>query len=135
MDIAETAAILNDLYAKQYQDNLALNESNRRLADEKISYANEARGTYYSGIPTWERSQNAITYANNANEINLNYANQQNKLWNTVSDYIDQINAYNEAAKSSARMSVPSVTSPTTSAPFVINGIKYIYKDGRLTRV
>lgn len=135
MDIAETAAILNDLYAKQYQDNLATNETNRRLADEKISYNNEARGTYYSGIPTWERSQNAITYAEKANEINENYANQQSKIWNTVSEYIDKINAYNEAAGSSASMSVPSIANKTTSAPFTINGIQYIYKDGRLTRL
>lgn len=134
MDIAETAAVLNDLYAQQYKDNLAANEANRRLADEKISYQNEARGTYYSGQPTWERAQNAITYADKANDINLGYANQQNKLWNTVSDYIDKINAYNEASGAAA-MSVPSVSNPTTSAPFTINGVQYIYRNGRLTRV
>ena len=71
MDIAETAAVLNDLYAQQYKDNLAANEANRRLADEKISYQNEARGTYYSGQPTWERAQNAITYADKANDISI----------------------------------------------------------------
>lgn len=134
MDIAETAAVLNDLYAQQYQDNLAANDANRRLADEQISYNNEARGTYYSGQPTWERSKNAIAYADKANDINLNYANQQNKLWNTVSDYIDKINAYNEASNSVA-MSVPSVSNLATSAPFTINGVQYIYKDGKLTRV
>lgn len=133
MDIAETAAVLNDLYAQQYQDNLAANDANRRLADEQISYNNEARGTYYSGQPTWERSRNAITYADKANDINLNYANQQNKLWNTVSDYIDKINAYNEAANS-ASMTVPSVQNLTTSAPFTINGVKYVYVNGKLTR-
>lgn len=135
MDIAETAKVLNDLYAQQYQDNLAANEANRRLADEQISYNNEARGTYYSGIPTWERAQNATSYASKANEIALNYANQQNKLWNTVSEYIDKINAYNEAAKSAERMSVPSVTNSTTSAPFTINGITYVYENGKLKRV
>lgn len=134
MDIAETAAVLNDLYAQQYQDNLAANDANRRLADEQISYNNEARGTYYSGIPTWQRAQNAVTYADKANDINLNYANQQNKLWNTISDYMDKINAYNEAANSAA-MSVPSVSNLTTSAPFTINGVKYVYVNGKLTRV
>lgn len=134
MDIAETAAVLNDLYAQQYKDNLAANEANRRLADEQISYANEARGTYYSGIPTWQRAQNATSYANKANEINLSYANQQNKLWNTVSEYMDKINAYNEAA-GSAKISVPSVTNPTTSAPFLLNGVYYKYVNGKLTRV
>ena len=135
MDIAETAAVLNDLYAQQYQDNLAANEANRRLADEQISYNNEARGTYYSGIPTWQRSENAVSYANKANEINLNYANQQNRLWNSVADYIDKINAYNEAAGVSERMTAPSVTNNVTSAPFTINGIKYVYRNGKLTRV
>lgn len=134
MDIAETAAVLNDLYAQQHQDNLAANDANRRLADEQISYNNEARGTYYSGQPTWERSRNAIAYADKANDINLNYANQQNKLWKTVSDYIDKINAYNEASGAAA-MPVPSVSNPTTSAPFTINGVQYIYQNGRLTRV
>lgn len=134
MDIAETAAVLNDLYAQQYKDNLAANEANRRLADEQISYSNEARGTYYSGIPTWQRSQNAVAYADKANDISLNYANQQNKLWNTVSDYLDKINAYNEAS-GAAPLSVPSVTNRTASAPFTINGITYIYENGRLRRV
>lgn len=134
MDIAETAAILNDLYARQYKDNLATNEANRRLADEQISYNNETRGTYYSGQPTWERTQNATSYAQKANEINLDYANQQNKLWNTVSEYVDKINAYNEAAGTSARMSVPSITNKTTSAPFTINGVTYVYENGRLRR-
>ena len=45
MDIEETAKVLNDLYAQQYQANLAANEANRRLADEQISYQNESRGT------------------------------------------------------------------------------------------
>lgn len=134
MDIAETAAVLNDLYAQQYQDNLAANDANRRLADEQISYNNEARGTYYSGIPTWQRAQNAVTYADKANDINLNYANQQNKLWNTISDYMDKINAYNESADL-VSIQAPSVVNPTTSAPFTINGIKYRYVNGRLTRV
>ena len=134
MDIAETAAVLNDLYQQQYQDNLAANEANRRLADEQISYANEARGTYYSGIPTWQRAQNAVTYANKANELSLDYANQQNKLWNTIQDYMDKINAYNEAS-GAASVSVPSITNRTTSAPFTINGITYVYENGKLKRI
>jgi hypothetical protein len=134
MDIAETAKVLNDLYAQQYKDNLAANEANRRLADEKVSYTNEARGTYYSGIPTWERAQNAITYADKANDINKSYADTQTNLWNTIQDYVDQINAYNEAA-GAATMSIPTGNSPVTSAPFTINGVNYTYVNGKLTRV
>lgn len=134
MDIAETAAVLNDLYAKQYQDNLAANEANRRLADEQISYNNEARGTYYSGQPTWDRAQNAMSYSEKANDISMNYANTQSSLWNTVSDYIDKINAYNEAS-SAATIQVPNLKNPITSAPFTLNGIRYTYVNGKLTRV
>ena len=133
MDISEAAAVLNDALAQQYKDNVAANEANRRLADEKISYQNEARGTYYSGIPTWERAQNAVTYADKLNDINVDYADAQKNLWNTVSDYIDQINAYNEASNT-ASITVPSITSPTTSAPFLLNGVYYKYQDGKLVR-
>lgn len=133
MDIAESARVLNEAIAKQYQDNVAANEANRRLADERISYSNEARGTYYSGIPTWERAQNAITYADKLNEINKSYASTQNSLWNTVQDYLDKINALNEASGLSS-VSVPSITNPTTSAPFLLNGVYYKYQDGKLVR-
>lgn len=133
MDISEAAAVLNDALAQQYKDNIAANEANRRLADEKISYQNEARGTYYSGIPTWERAQNAVTYADKLNDINVDYADTQKNLWNTVQDYIDQINAYNEASDT-ASLTVPSITSPTTSAPFLLNGVYYKYQDGKLVR-
>lgn len=134
MDLAETAAVLSDALQQQYQSNVAANEANRRLADEQISYANEARGTYYSGIPTWQRAQNAVTYADKLNDINLNYANAQNKIWNSVQNYIDQINAYNEASGAPA-LSAPSITAPSASAPFLLNGVYYQYKDGRLVRV
>jgi hypothetical protein len=134
MDIAETAKVLNDLYAQQYQDNLAANEANRRLADEQISYGNEARGTYYSGIPTWQRAQNAVSYADKANTINLNYANQATNLWNNISDYYDKINAYNEAAGVAAA-TAPTQPATLTSAPFIINGVQYVYRNGKLTRV
>lgn len=135
MDIEESAKVLTQALEQQYKDNLAANEANRRLADEQISYQNEARGTYYSGIPTWQRAQNAITYADKANDINKSYASSQSSLWNTVSDYLDKINSYNESA-AIAQMKMPSIASPTTSAPFMINGVYYTYDEsGRLKRV
>ena len=134
MDIEESAKVLTQALEQQYKDNLAANEANGRLADEQISYANEARGTYYSGIPTWQRAQNAITYADKANDINKSYAKSQDSLWNTVSDYLDKINSYNEASGLGS-IKMPSVANPTTSAPFLLNGVYYTYKDGRLTRV
>lgn len=102
MDIESQKNVLLDAIQQQYNDNVAAVEANRRLADEKIGYQNEARGTYYSGIPTWERSQNAITYGEKMNELNKNLQSAQNNIWSTVSNYLDKINAYNEAAKSAS---------------------------------
>lgn len=134
MDIEESAKVLTQALEQQYKDNLAANEANRRLADEQISYTNEARGTYYSGIPTWQRAQNAIQYADKANEINKSYASSQNSLWNTVSDYLDKINSYNEASGLSS-IQMPSIANPTTSAPFLLNGVYYKYdSNGKLVR-
>ena len=133
MDIEESAKVLTQALEQQYKDNLAANEANRRLADEQISYANEARGTYYSGIPTWQRAQNAITYANKMNSINENYASTQQSLWNTVSDYLDKINSYNEAAGLGS-IQMPSIANPTTSVPFLLNGVYYKYDNGKLVR-
>lgn len=100
MDIESQKDALMEAIQQQYQDNVSALEANRRLSDEKISYQNEARGTYYSGIPTWERAQLAVTTGDKMNELNSNLLKTQNSLWETISKYNDKINAYNEAAKS-----------------------------------
>ena len=100
MDVESQKNVLLDAIQQQYQDNVAATEANRRLADEKISYANEAKGTYYSGIPTWQRAQNAAVYSEKMSDLNKGLMSSQESVWKTVSDYLDRINAYNEAANS-----------------------------------
>lgn len=100
MDLEAQKNTLLEAVQQQYQDNVAALEANRRLADEKTSYQNEARGTYYSGIPTWERAQTAVEYGNKMNELNSNLQKAQNSIWSNIESYMDKINAYNEAAKS-----------------------------------
>lgn len=100
MDLEAQKNTLLEAVQQQYQDNVAALEANRRLADEKTSYQNEARGTYYSGIPTWERAQTAVEYGNKMNELNSNLQKAQNSIWSNIENYMDKINAYNEAARS-----------------------------------
>lgn len=97
MDVEGQRDVLLNAIQQQYKDNVSALEANRRLADEKISYNNEARGTYYSGQPTWDRAQLAIDYGDKMNDLNSNLLKTQTSLWGTISDYLDKINAYNEA--------------------------------------
>lgn len=113
MDVEGQRDVLLDAIQQQYKDNVSALEANRRLADEQISYNNEARGTYYSGQPTWERAKIAINYGNQMNDLNSSLLKTQNNIWNTVSGYLDKINAYNEAGYGG------SSTSSSTSAPDV----------------
>lgn len=98
MDVEGQRDVLLDAIQQQYKDNVSALEANRRLADEKISYNNEARGTYYSGQPTWERAQLAVDYGNKMNDLNSKLLKSQDALWGNISDYLDKINAYKSAA-------------------------------------
>lgn len=97
MDLESQRNVLLDAIQQQYKDNAAVLEDNRRLADEKISYSNEARGTYYSGQPTWERMQNAVNYGDKMNDLNSNLLKTQDALWSNIEKYLDKINAYKSA--------------------------------------
>lgn len=97
MDLESQRNVLLDAVQQQYKDNAAVLEDNRRLADEKISYSNEARGTYYSGQPTWERMQNAVNYGDKMNDLNSNLLKTQDALWSNIEKYLDKINAYKSA--------------------------------------
>lgn len=99
MDVEGQRDVLLDAIQQQYKDNVSALEANRRLADEQISYNNEARGTYYSGQPTWDRSQLAVQYGDKMNELNANLLKAQNSVWSNIENYMDKISAYNEAAK------------------------------------
>ena len=71
--------------------------------------------------------------ADKMNDINKSYASSQQSLWDTVSNYLDKINSYNEAAGLGS-VQMPSIANPTTSAPFLLNGVYYKYENGKLVR-
>lgn len=143
MELEETRNLLQQALDKQFEDQKRQIDANRRLQDQQITYANEARGTLYSGMPTWQRTQLAVETSPSIAKINQNYAKNKINLWNSVQDTIDQINAYNEAAQAlgggvagvGGAVETSTSVQPTTSAPFILNGEYYKYENGRLVKV
>ncbi len=137
MDIEQTRDLLLQAMEQQLADNRNAVDTNRILADEKTAYENEARGTYYSGLPTWQRAQNAVSAAEDLNKVNKSYASNKINIWNSIQDTLDQIQAYNEAAAELGQGTVPPATgitsvSSTAHMPFIMNGKYYQYINGRL---
>lgn len=139
-NILETADVLQQALQNQYNADVAANEANRRLADQQVAYANQRTGTLYSGMPTWQRAQNAVQSAEKLAKINDSYASSRIKMWNSVQNTLDQINAYNDAAKqiggASANIVVPGMNqSLPSTAPIYLNGKWYTYTNGQLKEV
>lgn len=131
MDLESQRNVLLDAIQQQYKDNAAVLEDNRRLADEKISYSNEARGTYYSGQPTWERMQNAVNYGDKMNDLNSNLLKTQDALWSNIEKYLDKINAYKSATNSNTN--TPHQRGYSTDLGDYYsseNGYQFVDKDG-----
>lgn len=98
----------------QYATDVAANETNQRLGQQKLMYSNEARGTLYSGQPTWERAQLASQGATNLAKIQSNYLTNRLNVWDSITKTMDQINSYNKAAAAMAK-AAKNVTTGTTS--------------------
>ena len=131
MDLESQRNVLLDAVQQQYKDNAAVLEDNRRLADEKISYSNEARGTYYSGQPTWERMQNAVNYGDKMNDLNSNLLKTQDALWSNIEKYLDKINAYKSATNSNTN--TPTTRGYSTDLGDYYSsehGYQFVDKDG-----
>lgn len=131
MDLESQRNVLLDAVQQQYKDNAAVLEDNRRLADEKISYSNEARGTYYSGQPTWERMQNAVNYGDKMNDLNSNLLKTQDALWSNIEKYLDKINAYKSATNKNTN--TPTTRGYSTDLGDYYsseNGYQFVDKDG-----
>lgn len=131
MDLESQRNVLLDAIQQQYKDNAAVLEDNRRLADEKISYSNEARGTYYSGQPTWERMQNAVNYGDKMNDLNSNLLKTQDALWSNIEKYLDKINAYKSATNRNTN--TPTTRGYSTDLGDYYsseNGYQFVDKDG-----
>lgn len=131
MDLESQRNVLLDAVQQQYKDNAAVLEDNRRLADEKISYSNEARGTYYSGQPTWERMQNAVTYGDKMNDLNSNLLKTQDTLWSNIEKYLDKINAYKSATNRNTNTPTQRGYSTDLGDYYSSeNGYQFVDKDG-----
>lgn len=131
MDLESQRNVLLDAVQQQYKDNAAVLEDNRRLADEKISYSNEARGTYYSGQPTWERMQNAVNYGDKMNDLNSNLLKTQDALWSNIEKYLDKINAYKSATNRNTNTPTQRGYSTDLGDYYSSeNGYQFVDKDG-----
>ena len=140
MELEQTRDILQQAMDQQWLDNQRAVDANRILADQKTAYENEARGTYYSGLPTWQRAQNAVSAAESLNDVNSQYAQNKVKIWNSVQNALDQIASYNEAAAELGAGTTGltpglSRTMNMTNQPFFLNGKQYRYVNGRLQEV
>lgn len=99
-------------------DKAALDE-NQKLGQQKIMYANDARGTLYSGQPTWERATLAAQGATNLAKINSEYMKNKLNVWDSITNTLDQINSYNKAAKAMAKASANVATGTTEGTSFL----------------
>lgn len=113
MDLDAIRDALFEAMDQQKAVDIAANDTNQLLGQQKIMYNNDAIGTLYSGQPTWERAQLAATGAQNLAKINSDYMKNKLNIWNSITSTLDQINSYNKAAAavSKAAANVSSATS------------------------
>lgn len=114
-DIDQIRELLFQNMDEQLAADVAANEEAQKLGQQKIMYSNEGRGTLYSGQPTWERAQLAATGAENLAKIYSTDLGNRVKVWDTITDTLDRINSYNEAAKALTK----STSSNTSSSSFL----------------
>lgn len=104
---------------QQREADIAANNTNQLLGQQKIMYANDARGTLYSGQPTWERAQLAATGAQNLAKINSEYMKNKLNVWNSITNTLDQINSYNKAAKAMSKAAANVATGTSDGQSFL----------------
>lgn len=114
MDLEEIRNALFEAMDQQRAADIAANDTNQLLGQQKIMYNNDARGTLYSGQPTWERAQLAATGATNLAKINSEYMKNKLNVWNSITNTLDQINSYNKAARAMSK-AASNVSSATPS--------------------
>lgn len=111
-------ALFSAMDEQQAADEAAAKE-NYKLGQQKIMYANDARGSLYSGQPTWERAQMASGYVTNLADIQQKALNQRLSIWDKITSTMDQINSYNKAAAAMAKAASTSATSTDASNSFL----------------
>lgn len=103
----------------QRETDIAALEESQKLGQQKIMYANDARGTLYSGQPTWERAQLAATGATNLAKINSEYMKNKLNVWDSITSTLDQINSYNKAAKAMAKAAANVATGTSDGTSYI----------------
>lgn len=119
MDLDAIRETLFEAMDQQREVDKATLEENQKLGQQKIMYANDARGTLYSGQPTWERAQLAATGATNLAKINSEYMKNKLNVWNSITSTLDQINSYNKAARAMAKAAANVATETTDGTSYL----------------
>ena len=98
MNLDEIREALFSAMDKQLATDTASQQENYKVGQQKIMYNNDARGSLYSGQPTWERAQLAAQHVSDVADINSKYLKQKLSIWDNITDTLDQINSYNKSA-------------------------------------
>lgn len=127
MELDEIREALFTDMENQRQADIAANNNNQLLGQQKIMYNNDARGTLYSGQPTWEYGQLATQGITNLADINNKYMSKKLDVWNNITKVLDQIESYNKSAAALAKATNNAATSSGNTAPSILevyNGLK-----------
>lgn len=119
MDLDAIRETLFQAMDQQRAADIAANETDQLLGQQKLMYTNDARGTLYSGQPTWERAQLAANGTTNLAKIESNYMKNKLDVWNSITNTLDQINSYNKAAKALAKASSNVATGTSSGQSFL----------------
>lgn len=111
-------ALFSAMDEQQAADEAAARE-NYKLGQQKLMYTNDARGSLYSGHPTWERAQLAVNNAVNLADIQQKALKQRISIWDKITNVMDQINSYNKAAAAMAKASSSGTGATDTTNSFL----------------
>ena len=117
-------ALFQAMDDQQAADEAAANEA-YKVNQQKLMYNNDARGTLYSGQPTWERAQLATTNVANIADIQQKALAKKISVWEKIASTMDQINSYNKAAAAMAKAG----TSGTSSSAGATQSFQDLYNE------
>lgn len=114
MNLDEIRDTLLKAMDEQYAADKATLAQNQTLGQQKIMYNNDARGTLYSGQPTWERAQLAAQGTTNLAKLDDSYMKNKLNTWYKITDALDKINSYNKAAAALTKASGNTVSNTSS---------------------
>lgn len=139
MDLEQIRDTLLQAQEQQYASDQAALDMQGTLANQQVMYNNDARGTLYSGMPTWDRAQVAAAGVDAFGKLSSGFAQNKVNVWNTIQDTMDKINAMNEATSWYNGRSTGDAYSPTAprtpeGATMDVDGVMHVFRDGRWVR-